>query len=384
MTMERSSSTGSKYTVLKAFSCCALLGFGVLCKLPHDLQDAVMTQTSLLRGGDHGAVIRPIGETMFILPTNETTDYAGFRQDNATDDDSVKKLDFFVSGFPKCGTTTLLRTFEQHAETAMPPNEECALDQEFQDDRAYARLMNSLKNATTNNTTHVKRGIKCPSGLTTPKGIERLEDWFPHARLIFGLRHPVLYFQSFYNYRVLEVHKGKWNVEHIPSPEFVLESDATPWLGLTMERTQFERVLEKLGKTKASQEPKTPFKVFLYTLGQMEDDDDDRRARMRHTLGEFLELKKPIEPLPQANRNGFVGEKGFNETMNICDSKHNVLRGVLVENGKKTQQWILDEFLSSPDVTVANAAHFRALVSEWGTDPCNKNEKKDDSQEAEQ
>jgi hypothetical protein len=95
MIMKRSSSTGSKYTVLKAFSCCALLGFGVLCKLPHDLQDAVMAQTSSLRGA---AVIRPIGESMFILPSNETTDYAGFRQDNATDDVS---LDFFVAGLPK-------------------------------------------------------------------------------------------------------------------------------------------------------------------------------------------------------------------------------------------------------------------------------------------
>jgi hypothetical protein len=266
----------------------------------------------------------------------------------------------------------------------MPPNEECPLDSVFQDDRAYDNLMDALKNATNTTNPRVKRGIKCPFGLSTPMGIERLEDWFPHARVIFGLRHPVLYFQSFYNYRVLEVHKGKWNVEYIPSPESFLTSDATPWLGITMERPQFELVLEKLGKTKASQEPKTPFKVFLYTLGQMEDDDEDRRARMRDTLGEFLELTSPIEPLPQANRNRFVGEKGFNETINICDSKHDVLRGVLVENGKKTQQWILEEFLSSPDVTVANAEHFRALVSEWGTDPCNKNEKKDDSQEAEQ
>jgi hypothetical protein len=300
----------------------------------------------------------------FFLPANETN-YAGFRETPTVDDDI--KLDFFVSGFPKCGTTTLLRSFEQHSETVVPPNEECSLDQVFQDDMAYKRLTEHLKNATNTTDPNIKRGIKCPFGLTTPAAIERLEDWFPNTRLIFGLRHPVYYFQSFYNYRVLMVHQDKIEGP-IPSPESLIGSN--DWTRVSTETARFEKVLEKLGKTETSKEPPTPFKIFLYTLEQMEDESEDRKASLRKMLGSFLELKKPIEPLPKANQNVFVGKEGFAETINICDAKHDKLRSVLVENGKETQRWILDEFLKSPDVTVANEAHFHQIVSQWGLDPC--------------
>ena len=353
---------GGKYFAVRVVSCCAV-SVGVFSNFPLNLQ--VSTPAFLLRGSASAPII--VSNITFFVPKNET-DYTSFRDTtNTGDDDNDITLDFFVSGFPKCGTTTLLKTFEQHSETVVPPMEECSLDQVFQDDMAYKRLTEHLKDATNTTSLDIKRGIKCPFGLTTLMAIERLEEWFPNTKLIFGLRHPVYYFQSFYNYRVLMVHQDKLEGP-IPSPESLIGSD--DWIRVSTETARFEKVLEKLGKTEGSDELKTPFKVFLYTLEQMEDENEDRKGSLRATLGSFLELKKPIEPLPRANQNVFVGKEGFEETIDICDTEHDKLRNVLVENGKKTLQWILDEFLKSPDVIVANEGHFHEIVSQWGLDPC--------------
>jgi hypothetical protein len=360
-TTEHQQTSTSRGTIaFRAMSCCAILSIGVFSNLPINLQDSAASVSQSLRGGSSTA--KPT--TMFVLPANET-DYAGFH-DNETNKDEIA-LDFYVAGFPKCGTTTLLRTFAQHEETVVPPMEECSLDVVFQDDYAYTRLQQNLKEATNRTDPNLKRGIKCPFGLTTAKGIERLEDWFPSTKLIFGVRHPVFFFQSFYNYRILEVNQGKQQGP-IPSPESLIGS--VDWIRVSTDNARFERVLSKLGKTAASKEPSTPFKVFLYTLEQMEDDDEERGAQLRKTLGDFLDLKKPIEPLEASNINTYVGNKGFPETIDICDTKHDALRNVLVENGKKTQEWILNEFIKSPDVTVANEGHFAKIISDWGSDPC--------------
>jgi hypothetical protein len=277
------------------------------------------------------------------------------------------KLDFFVAGFPKCGTTTLLKTFEAHNETAVHPEEECSLSTVRSNKEAYHRLMKNLNDASSN--PNVKRGIKCPVGLSTPAAIARLQDWFPNTKLIIGLRHPVHYFQSFYNYRVAEFHQNKLKTP-IPPPESLIGSDE--WARVSTEAARFEHVLKKLGKTNSDESLRTPFKVFLYTLEQMEDENEERGQRLRETLGSFLALQYQIQPLRAANINHFVGKKAFNETIDICDTKFNHLRRVLVKNGRKSQRWIREEFLQSPDVTVANAEHFNEILKQWAFDPCVK------------
>jgi hypothetical protein len=240
----------------------------------------------------------------------------------------------------------------------------------FSDDIAYTGLMNKLNE--TSSDPNVKRGIKCPFGLSTPTAIKRLKDWSPDAKLIFGLRHPVFYFQSFYNYRVLMVHQKKLKGP-IPSPESLIGSN--DWVRVSTDTARFEKTLKMLGKASSDDSPPTPFRVFLYTLEQMEDENEDRVRKWREALGSFLELKHQIQPLHAENVNRFQGENGFDETINICDTKYDNLRSVLVENGRESQRWIVEEFLQSPDVTVANAGHFNDLLQQWGLDPCVKGTK---------
>lgn len=99
--------TPRKYTALKVVSCCAILSVGVFSNLPSLSSSDVVSSSPCLRG-------RPVAETMFMLSANETTNYAGFQPEASDEDDDGVKLDFVVAGFPKCGTTTLLKTFDQH------------------------------------------------------------------------------------------------------------------------------------------------------------------------------------------------------------------------------------------------------------------------------
>ena len=251
-----------------------------------------------------------------------------------------------------------------HRDTTVAPDEECSLAKIDSDEIAYTKLMDALDSTDEPN---VKRGIKCPFGLSSQIAIDRLEEWFPDVKLIFGIRHPVHYFQSFYNYRVLMVHQGKLEGP-VPPAETLIGSKE--WVRVSTQTARFETVLKSLGKTNDKNVKATPFKVMLYTLEQMEDEDENRAANLRKTLGSFLELEHMIEPLAAANVNPHQGKRGFEETIDICDKRYDNLRSILVENGKETQRWIREEFLKSPDVTVANAGHFDELLKKWALDPC--------------
>lgn len=47
----------------------------------------------------------------------------------------------------------------------------------------------------------MKYGVKCSEMIRKPLGIEHWADISPNANLIVGVRHPVEWFQSNYNYR---------------------------------------------------------------------------------------------------------------------------------------------------------------------------------------
>jgi len=272
----------------------------------------------------------------------------------------VRSMDFLVAGFAKCGTTTLLKTFEAHNETAVAPKEECSLDVIENNAVARATVMRSLSNASSS--PNVKRGIKCPFTFTSDNSLQRLEQWFPDTKVIYGLRHPVHYFESYFNYRVLAFHSGKIKGP-IPPAERLLHSNE--WERVSTDSARFETILRQLVSTDNEEAP-LKFPVFLYTLEQMKDEKENEA--LRETLGSFLELQHPIQPVKKANVNKNVGDNGYRETIDICDIKYKELRSVLVANGDKTQQWIRDKLL--PHATVANRESFVKMLKQWGQDPC--------------
>ena len=104
-------------------------------------------------------------------------------------------LDFAIAGFPKCGTTGMMRTLA--AVTTMPANTDVCTPVV---PTVYYSYINWAIDfgAGANNYTEDKplKGSKCPAWL---EGY--LEEWamLPKTNLIVGIRHPVLFFQSFAN-----------------------------------------------------------------------------------------------------------------------------------------------------------------------------------------
>ena len=108
-----------------------------------------------------------------------------------------RELDFAIIGFPKTGTSFLLEVLGAHPEITMPPKEFCSIHHANGD----KQLSDWIKNESAYQPYGQKYGIKCPSMIRVTNAIENLIKVSDETRLVVGVRHPVLWFQSFYNYR---------------------------------------------------------------------------------------------------------------------------------------------------------------------------------------
>jgi len=289
-------------------------------------------------------------------------------------------LDFVIAGFPKCGTTTLVYAFRDHEETDVGSKEKCAFTSpQISDSRAVQRMyMESLLEL--NQSPDMKRGMKCPTGIKNADSIERLHMHSPQAKVIIGVRHPVFFLQSYYNYRITEHYTKNWK-EAIPSIDSLV--GLTDWRGVSTDSARFELFLMQLGKTNMSTtdlsqlvgrphmgvQPNN-FKIFLYTLEQMDDPDENRAGGFRNELSTFLGLKQPLKPMGHENINHFIDQAAYGETINICSPNFKPLRDLLITQGLQSSNWIREAFLLSEDVAVANRDHFNLLLQNWGSDPC--------------
>ena len=117
---------------------------------------------------------------------------------------SKTDLDFAVIGFPKTGTTFLLEVLGQHKEIKMVLSDNLKSGGEFceiHEKGGEKKLAHAIKNKTFE-VNSLKYGIKCPTMVRNTNAIENLAKLSTdYTRLIVGVRHPALFFQSFYNYR---------------------------------------------------------------------------------------------------------------------------------------------------------------------------------------
>ena len=227
-------------------------------------------------------------------------------------------------------------------------------------------------------------GIKCPESLKNFRAIHRLSMHSPDTKWVIGMRHPVLFVQSFYNYRVAEHYTKQATDEVIPTLH-QLWHDGTVWHDVSREVSRFDLYLKQLGKTGMNATELRAFvdhdmlaikpnrvRVFLYVLDQIEDSDIQRKQSWTRQLLEFLDLDPNLDQskLGHANKNHANGISAYPETINICSSSYDDIRLQLVAQGKVAAQWILQEFLDSPDVTMANSDHFKESLQSWSQDPC--------------
>eukprot|EP00986_Skeletonema_menzelii_P015330 scaffold11515_cov200-Skeletonema_menzelii.AAC.1 len=289
-------------------------------------------------------------------------------------------ISFAVAGFPKCGTTFLLQMLGQHPEIVMPQTEFCDLVKKDGVNRTRLLLQDMMKQSSPK---PLKYGIKCPAMVRDTNAIETLTKMSDDTRLIVGLRHPVLFFASFYNFRVW----GHYKFNHttpILSPFKLTDGSEKTFHNAHVAHARFDNFLMQLAKVPLSKSElhrmlnsdnvwkkrisPNPFQIFIYTDDQLQHGNTSQFAR---DLQHFLGLETPLPDLnsePRANDGS--SRPTFPETINICDAKFEGIRSKLLQHGKESSKWISEKFIESKDVTVSDKKFFIESLRTWGDDPC--------------
>mmetsp|Transcript_18 Transcript_18/g.50 ORF Transcript_18/g.50 Transcript_18/m.50 type:complete len:507 (+) Transcript_18:55-1575(+) len=289
-------------------------------------------------------------------------------------------LDFSIIGFPKTGTTSVLRHLSDIAN--LLPTEHCDLvvngtaklvrdiykdhDQRLKEYRGDTAMENQLT------------GIKCPQDISSDWSIYNYGKYFPQTKLVVGVRHPIFWFESLYNFRVSNV---PW--KKMPHTTKLTRGCGSGSQGVCAWRANFHDFLARLGKTSLAApselkllslainhvQPKVG-PVFIYDISQLSE------VKFRKDLRDFLGLTKDIPPFPAIDTSGrfdhLMAVKGqkVNKKIDICDPEHNVIRSVLMKKASSASVWIHDYFLNSEDVFVSNRPYFEAVLKSWKNDPC--------------
>jgi len=110
-------------------------------------------------------------------------------------------IDYVVAGFPKCGTTYLQNKIIYPSERLFIPHHET----HFLANDKYDEFIEEFANVTQlqqESSKPLLSGYKAPFELGHSRAIANLATLFPDVRMIITLRHPVLQFQSLYNYKL--------------------------------------------------------------------------------------------------------------------------------------------------------------------------------------
>mmetsp|Transcript_28991 Transcript_28991/g.49383 ORF Transcript_28991/g.49383 Transcript_28991/m.49383 type:complete len:376 (-) Transcript_28991:1100-2227(-) len=312
---------------------------------------------------------------------------------NRSNNKNEPSLDFAIIGFAKTGTTFLHDILANHSQVIM-------YDDEFWGDgNMLRRWLNKTTvmagNSSLNETnreqpqpTTKRRGIKCPRIVKETARLDQLLN--NTSRVIVGVRHPVHWFESLYNYRIWQKHEKK---RHNTKPPLkFLHNNRTDWLGLSTGAARFDLYLKQLGKVPLSPEElqhmsrinkvygvmtstahheQHPMKVLLYSMEQIKDSNTHRRLHFQHTLQQFLNLDTPLHDLAtkeKVNVNNFQ----HSENIDICEEQYREIRNTLMWQGKHASEWIRNKFMKSEDVVVSDVGFINEVLERWGVDPCDE------------
>ena len=115
--------------------------------------------------------------------------------DNADSEGPI--LDFIIAGFPKCGTSAMMKYLA--TVTTMPPGEDVCTPISNTIYYSYINWSRKYGNGAHNYTDDKPlRGNKCPKYIENTN-LDDIGKKLPKSKLIVGIRHPVLWFQSFIN-----------------------------------------------------------------------------------------------------------------------------------------------------------------------------------------
>ncbi len=108
-------------------------------------------------------------------------------------------LDFLITGFPKCGTTGMMRTLS--AVATMPSNQDVCTPVKQATYYSYVNWPQQFGGIGPYEYSAEKplKGSKCPHWIESGEDMRQIGTILPKTNLIVGIRHPLLWFQSFAN-----------------------------------------------------------------------------------------------------------------------------------------------------------------------------------------
>lgn len=387
-------------------------------------------------------------------------------------------LDFAILGFAKCGTSTMMKWLGLHTSEILVFQNELTdlmawkphllvqlLYTFFPDDQYNVTANNKNNNAsllssedrnlndaiiknvkldnsnspqsfqnassTTNNVSiellhKFLRGYKAPGDITQSHVLDYYRIYFYNSKIIIGVRHPIIWLESMYNFRVQN--NGIYG-------QGLITNDTRKLIGRCTVGTQncctlkanFAHYLIRLGKqyltttttnindspsgiintttiipieqrrqpTQLETEIVWKYKreaynitaidpllnpIFLFDLNQLStiDETDESKKRihiLRNDIKEFLNLKNELPELlhfkPGLNYQNDIIQKQINKMkINICDKKHDLIRAELLIAAQQSSIWIRTIFINSPTVHISSRDYFIQLLESWMIDPC--------------
>ncbi|KAL7529587.1 hypothetical protein ACHAWF_003038 [Thalassiosira exigua] len=315
-------------------------------------------------------------------------------------------FDFAIVGYPKAGTAFLRDYLRSAPEIYMPKTEICSIDDKTTHHDLISRLYDPKELCGKDTTcgvssakisyegmrelhkkkykeiaAHVK-GFKCPSLLERELSFPNAIRFVKPTNMIIQIRHPVLWFESFYNFRSREIYpEALLSPNHLATvcTRYVERGVKHNIRNVCTNRANFHHSLARLGLTpmdtpkerkmldeKMSVHPING-KVFLLEIGQMSTVNKTRSDQFRHDIQDFLGLKDELPPLPKHNK---TIRHTKARVIDICDHEHKKAHDVLLKNGMESTKWIKTYFLKSDRVHVTSKEYFLKLLDQWSIDPC--------------
>ncbi|KAL7563196.1 hypothetical protein ACA910_014471 [Epithemia clementina (nom. ined.)] len=297
-------------------------------------------------------------------------------------------LDFAIAGFPKCGTTTVEANLGQIA--PLPISDVCTpVHQTVY--YAYHNWPRQFGNQSQN----ILRGTKCPAFIDG----DWLLEWnkhLPRTRLIVGIRHPVLWFQSFWNMQAGNKLTGSAGNDPYkltkPCDKAVgkggCRNDCPGRQLFCTQRASFHLPLARLGKTLLTAEERQLLSaktypnrggmnlenhnisnpIFVYELTELNSD------YVWDEMAKYLQFPGRIPHDKYESSHGI--HKEFE--LNFCDAIFDNLRAMMMPDSYDLSTWLQNYFIplardpNRRDVVIPNPDRFNELVEAYKFDPCKR------------
>jgi len=327
-------------------------------------------------------------------------------------------LDFAIIGFPKSGTTFLKDYINQTSQTYVYERELCIkkysdlidfvelyydLHEQY-DDNQQQQEQGGYPSMKDTSPSRIKFGLKCP-GVLYRNDLSIYKRYFPTTKLIIGLRSPLSWFESFYNYQMTK-----------RNPSIQKDTNTTNLIGMCKKhqkvcthRARFHSALGRLGKTSLDsvdelnllfgqqqsrvveedrsmstavsneegsssirrrlqnkqheeQHNGIPNQILLYELNQIHNPNTSQH--FTQAIKDYLDISE--ERLPVIS----TYHQHKPRTIDICNEEHEQVRKVLLQIGIESSMWIQKYFLKSPTVNVVDSDSFSELLDAWQVDSC--------------